>query len=462
MMWLLLSCARSNPPDPAPAACIEDDTLVDLPPPEVVVLISVDTVNRHFLGVHHPDWDVTPRLDALFAESTLLDHVVVPRGLSGPSMATLVTGVYPRTHGVRVNEEMLDDPVSADTPTLGERFVAAGYHAYGFSANQCYLLDGTMQVDCTWADPTLDQAEGDAILVTGFLEALDARPVDEPFFLWIHFMDPHDPYTAREPWYTEFHPEAYDGPFSEASEDEIAAMMRGDVPYTDADRAHMDAVYASQLKATDVYIGQLLDGLATRERLDDAVVAFGIDHGDELAQRNTYFYHGCSPYGGVIDVSYAIHAPGRVPMGKVVSARVPSVDFAPTLVDLAGLEWSGAGEGHTLLPDLVGCVEPDRAAYFERGRETAGIVVDGYKYFLDPNAGYSSCKHFSAADPFPNAAQELYDLAADPLELDNLLREEPELAADLRRRVCAWVLDGPWGVGDAYASENVLVEACER
>ena len=93
-----------------------------------MLLVSVDTLHRDFLGVHGPPWDVTPRIDALMAEGARLDHVIVPRGLSGPSMASLVTGAYPRTHGVRINDHTVGaEGVSADTLTLGERFAAAGY-----------------------------------------------------------------------------------------------------------------------------------------------------------------------------------------------------------------------------------------------------------------------------------------------------------------------------------------------
>ncbi|MFN7147619.1 MAG: alkaline phosphatase family protein, partial [Myxococcota bacterium] len=122
MLALLLACA--GPPDTGkpevPAECVAVTTDAA---PTTVLLLSLDTVHRDFLGVHHPAWDVTPRLDALFAEGARLDHVIVPRGLSAPSMASMVTGAYPRTHGVRVNDRTLDpEGVSADTPTLGQRF----------------------------------------------------------------------------------------------------------------------------------------------------------------------------------------------------------------------------------------------------------------------------------------------------------------------------------------------------
>ncbi len=458
----LAACTDPAPPatNPDPAGCPASAGLVDdLGPPTTVLLVSVDTVHRDFLGVHAPPWDTTPRLDALMAEGARLDHVLVPRGLSGPSMASLITGAYPRTHGVRVNESGFDpEGVSADTPTLGQRFADAGYTTYGYSANQCYLLDEEMETECTWADPSLDQAEGDALLVTELLAALQARDATQPVFAWLHLLDPHDPYTPREPWFTAFHPDSYDGPYAGDMDASILAHMRGTLAYTDADRAYVEAVYASQLAATDAQIGALLDGLAAMGRLDDAVVAFAIDHGDELARRNTYFYHGCSPYDGVLDVTYALWGPGRVPAEHVQAARVSSVDLAPTLAELAGLAWSGPGEGRSLLSELRTCAEPDRLAFFERGNETAGVVAGGWKFFLDPNAGFAECKYFDEDTPYPNAAEELYELDADPLELDDRAAAEPARAAELRAEVCAWVNAAEWVGGGA--DDNALVAAC--
>ncbi len=466
MLLTLLGCAADAPtkPPPAPApdaaVCPATAGLRDgLGPPTTVIVLGVDTLHRDFLGVNGPPWDTTPRLDALMAEGTRLDHVIVPRGLSGPSMATIVTGAYPRTHGVRANDLRIDaEGVSEATLTLGQRFGAAGYATYGYSANQCYLLDADMDTVCTWADPTLDQAEGDALLVGELVAALGRRGANEPVFAWLHLLDPHDPYTAREPWFSTFHPGRYDGPYAgDAMDAAIAAHMAGTLAYTEVDRAYVEAVYASQVAATDAQIGLLLDGLAALGRLDDAVIAFTIDHGDALARRDSYFYHGCSPYDGVLDTTWALWAPGRVPAGHVVHARVPSVELAPTLAELAGLPWDGPAEGKSLLGELRTCAEPERVAFFERGGETAGVVAEGWKFFLDPNAGYDGCKYFQD-EPYPNPAAALYDLDADPLELDNRATAEPERAAALRATVCAWVNDGAW-VAEG-GENNALVAAC--
>lgn len=416
------------------------------------MLISVDTLHREFVGGHHPEWDVTPRIDALMAESVRLDHVVVPRGLSAVSMATMITGALPRTHGVRDNSAPDRTPL-ARTPTLAQRFSAAGFRTIGLSSNMCFLQTEDERV-CTWEDemPGIEQSAGDDLLVSRLPEL-----TDEPTFLWVHFMDPHSPYSRRDPWYAAFHPDPYEGPMQQATEDALEAVVRGEVPYTAEDRRHIEALYASQVRATDARVGQVLDLLG--ERLDDAIVVFAVDHGDELARRTGYFFHGCSPYDGVIDTTWSIRAPGRIAAGGVLAARISSADVAPTVLELAGLPREGPAEGRSILDSLDGCAELRRDAFFERGPETAGVVSDGWKLLLSPRGGYGECKFYSPENPYPNEPVELYDLENDPLELTNLAGAEPELASLLEGKVCDWVNDGAWGEGDRW-TRNALTHEC--
>jgi arylsulfatase A-like enzyme len=450
VLLLLAGCGAAPALVEPPLSCA--DITPGQPAPTTVLLLSVDTLHHDFVRP-----DLTPRIHALLDEGVRFDHLIVPRGLSGPSMASFITGAYPRTHGVRVNGiSVADEGVSPDVPTLARRFADAGHRSYGFLSNQCYLLDDDMETRCTWADPTLDQAEGDAVLVPELLAALGALPADEPVFAWLHLLDPHDPYETREPWFSVLHPGTYDGPYLD-TEAAIAAHMREGAPYTDADRAWVEAVYASQVAATDALIGDALDGLAALGRLDDAVVVFVADHGEELGRRTSYFYHGCSPYDGVIDVRAGIWAPGRLPGGHVVTSRVSSVHLAPTVAELAGLPWDGPAEGRSLVSALATCEQPEGPAFFERGNETAGVVSGRWKYILDPNAGFAECKYYDAEAPYPGEPEALYDLEADPLEQVNRVADQPELARALRANVCGWVRDDAW-VGGSGEGNRLLAE----
>ncbi|MFZ5482305.1 MAG: sulfatase [Myxococcota bacterium] len=463
---ILLACARfpAEPVSSEGAACPDDRPQESLPLPRTVLMITTDTVNRDFLGHRHPEWDTTPTLDAIASEGVRFDNVIVPRGLSGPSIATMATGAYPRTHSLRDNtapdtSDYTIAPYPPDVPTLFSRAKEVGYATWGIWANMCFVMGDVDHRYCTWSHEMADvtQEIGDALLVEDFVAQLSTLPSDAPLFAWVHFMDPHDPYKRRDPWYEQFHPEPYDGPYVEPNEEVLATIADG-AEYNDEDRRHVEAVYASQLRATDELAKGLVDALAAAGRWDDAVVFVGFDHGDELARRSTYFYHGCSPYNGAIASSFTLRAPGSIAGGEVLRGWVPSTDVVATLADVVGLGWDGPQEGLSLMEEVRACEEPVRAAFFERGNKTAGVVYGHHKYVSDPDAGYAACKHYDAVNPYPGEPEELYDLEADPVELTNIVESERELADELRDRVCRWVTEKPWvGQGD---EGNPLVRGC--
>lgn len=429
--------------------------------PGTVVLLTIDTLNVSFLDENQSNWVVTPNIDALLARGVEFRHTSVTRGMSQPSLASYLTGAYPRTHGIRTNDDTLT--IAADVPTLFQRFGEAGYYTAAFSANMCQLADTTAdQILCT-ADgggQRLSQEEADAALVGGLTNLLEAKDPAEPLFVWIHFMDPHDPYDQREPWYSTFHPDTYTGPFVDITQELLESATMGEITLTDEDRRHIDATYASQIAEDDDRVGQIL-ALLDKHGRGDATIAFGPDHGEELAHRGTYFYHGCSPYNLVTGVTTGIVSPGRITAGEVLDSWVSSTNIAPTLVELAGLSWSGAGEGTSLMDVVDRCVEPEEDVFLERGTETAAIIRGQMKYIFDPAEGDPDCSYKLTHYAYPGTLRSLYDLAADPDERENLADVEPDTELDLRKALCNWVNAGVWDASGTV-TDNRLEARCAR
>lgn len=471
-MALLLLAACREPlyiepepePEPEPVTCPgEGGVVADLDamdPPSTVVVFVADTARRDYMGRVHPEWDTTPRLDALIAEATGFDRVLSPRGLTSVSMTSFLTGAYPRTHGVRSNDGLA--PVEG-TSVMHADFQAAGYRTYGLSTNQCELID--LGIDERWChsvddDPDIDQEVADAEVLPEFFARLDARPAGEPTYAYLHLIDPHDPYDPRSPYFEAFHPEPYDGPLlAPISWDTMIAVQNGDIEVDDADRRYLDAVYASQVRKTDDHFAALLDGLEARGRLEDAVVVYVMDHGEEILDRSGYFGHACSTFNIVMEVSAVVYAPGRLPGGALRGGWASLADIAPTVLDLARVPRGGIGEGVSRLAELQQCVDPTDPVYFERGTSTAGIILGDDKYVLDPDEEYTDCKGFDSRNPYVGPARQLYDLAADPYEWDNLVDAEPDRAATLEAELCAWVNDGTWARNED-PSNNSLLAAC--
>jgi len=454
LIWLAVvaGCLGDDPPDE-----IGDDD----GPPRVVVLLTIDALNRGYLGVRHAEWNTTPHIDALIAESVFLPDVLATRSLTSVSFASFLTGLYPRTHGIRSNNAAW----TGEHRTLLERFQEAGYRTYGYSSNYCSFIDyGVDERFCTWLAEMPDltsQQEGDELLVQQLLDDLDGRPADEPLFIWLHLMDPHEPYTLIEPWYGEFHPEQYGGWFDPEDYQDIADVTLGEAVLGEADLRHFQAVYASQVRSTDEYVGVFLDGLAERGLYDDALIVFGADHGEVLTEHADYFFHGCSFHNSAMAVSWAVRAPARWAGGTTLGGWISAVDVPPTILELAGVEQTAGMEGISRVSDIDAGAATVRDLFFERSPDTAGVVTGRYKYALNPNGAYSECAPYDSEDAaYPGEAEEMYDLADDPGEATNLAHDPPAAMAGMHIAVCDWILQDVW-VDPDMDEQNVLVRNCQ-
>jgi len=451
---VLGACTESEPP-PLP-----DPIVSRWEPAPVVVVVVVDTLARHTLEGWQEEFATSPELRAFFDDATLLADTLATRGLTSPAIASILTGSYPRNHGIRRNTGW--DPPRL--PTLIEKFHDAGYYTMGYAANTCQFIDnGVDDRFCTWSEEVsgiADHAERDRMLLDELLVRIDDRPADQPLFVWLHLMNPHKPYTLIEPWYSEFHPNAYEGPLDAEDTDDLEQVMLGEIPFDDEDLRYVQAVYMSQVRETDSLFGELVAALQQRDLWDEAVVLFGVDHGESVGVRGDgYLYHGCSPYNDVMALPFALRAPGRLPRGLALTGWVSQVDIGPTLADAAGIGWGGERDGDSLVDEILEGELAPRTTYFERKETAAGVVSDGFKFFRDTNMGNASCLPYSTFNPYPGATLAMHDLQADPEETENLVGTELQLAGELEAELCAWVLQSPWLIGED--GTNTLVEHCE-
>ncbi len=439
------------------AACApQDDGLLD-----TVVLITLDATNANMLEGNFDQWRTAPELWAFFDEGALFPNAIAPRSQTAVALTSLSTGTYPRDHNIRSN----DDEFKPAHTTLPERFQDAGYRTLGYSANICWVFDyGFDERYCTWGVETPDLGEDlafrDEILLRQATVRLGGLAPEERILLWIHLNQPHKPFQLVDEWYQEFHPEPYEGGFDPGNVSATYDVALGEAPFTEEDLLHTQAVYASQLRAADERIAVLLDSLRAIGRYDDALIFFGIDHGEELAEHNNYLYHGCSWFNSVLRVPFAFRAP-NLPAGQVFEGWTSTVDVAPTIVELAGFKWAGTMPGRSLAKTMLSGEEESVPVYFERGTEDAGVILGDDKYMLSPDGGNDFCEPYSGAGTaYPGDPEELYDLANDPGELVNLAKEEEDLRQQLRDEVCDWVLARDWVAHDQTAN-NELITSCQ-
>ena len=370
-----------------------------------VLLITLDTTRADRLEPYGSKDVETPALSRLAGEGIVFENAVATSPVTAPSHASLLTGLYPPRHGVRNNSTHY---LPENIPTLAEWLAEAGYRTAAFVSSVIlesrYGLDQGFEV---YDDEIRSGAAGRERRMTverpaeattdRALAWLDALGGDEPYFVWVHYYDPHIPYSPPSPWQERYPKRGYDG--------EIAYM--------------------------DSQIGRLLQHRRTAAG-DVIVMAIG-DHGESLGEHGEKT-HGLLVYDSTIRVPWILRLPGG-PRGVRIATPISQVDLVPTVVELAALDRASeleALDGSSLLPLLEGrTLKPDRplfaeteVPFFAYGWSRLRAVREGRMKYIDA------------------PVEELYDLQRDPGELSNLAAERAPDVQRLAAEVEAWAARG--------------------
>jgi len=374
-------------------------------PPDVL-LVTIDTLRADHVGAYGDRDASTPVFDGLAARGVRFAQAIAPTPLTLPSHASLFTGLTPTRHGVRDNVGFAVGPAP---PTLAERFQAAGYATSAFvSGFPLHRRFGLMRGFDHYDDQLTrggDRARPAAVerRADETVSALDAwlgpqagQPA-RPLFLWVHLFDPHAPYEAPEPYASTFRGRSYD----------------------------------AEIAFTDAQVGTLLQRVGQRRPGRDTIVAVTADHGEGLGEHGEPT-HGLFVYDSTIRVPLIVAGPG-VPAGRVVQSMVRLIDVAPTLLDLSAVAPLANIEGISLRSLLT------------RDRTAPGPPAQIESLFGWLCCGWAPL-HAQRDDAWkfidaPRA--ELYDMAADPGETNNLAPSRAADASRLRRELEAAIAAAP-------------------
>jgi arylsulfatase A-like enzyme len=305
------------------------------PAPDVV-LISVDTLRADHLGAYASSAR-TPRLDAFASDAAVFERCAAPMPLTRPSHFSMLTGRYPREHGVTNNELTLPD----EAATLTEMLAAQGYRTAAFVAVRLLgSRSGAQQGFEHFDEPARGRERRAESVVPAALAWTAELPKQQPFFLWMHLFDAHMPYappldyrsadTSRRPelsWEVLM---------------QIASENGGDIPAAILEEAKQ--LYRAEVAYLDHWIGEFLDTLARQRSLDDTLIVLTADHG-ECFSRGIYFDHADCLWQEAIRVPLLIRYPRQFEAGSRVAAQASLVDLAPTIERAVardgGVPWSG-------------------------------------------------------------------------------------------------------------------------
>ena len=349
-----------------------------------IVLITLDTLRADRLGCYGFPGNSTPNLDALAKEGVLFEQATSTVPLTLPSHASILTGLLPPHHGVRDNGGV---PLPDSRTTLAERFQKAGYATGGFVGS--WVLERRFGVaqgferysDRFGADEL--QKRGDAVMEDALAWIDEVRA--QRFFAWVHLFDPHLPYDPPEPFRSRFGTDRYQG----------------------------------EVAFTDELVGRIVSRLRERGLLERTLVVVTADHGESLGE------HGEANHGFfVYDATVAVPLIVRTPWGLRGKRRtqVSLVDVFPTVLDLAGLPAEPGIDGQSLVPALL-----------DPGRDLGHVA---YSESLYPRFHYGWHELRALRDgawKLVDAPRvELYDLARDPGEKENLARAKARTAEEMR------------------------------
>jgi arylsulfatase A-like enzyme len=389
-----------------------------------VVLLTVDTLRADRLGTYgykaHPN---SPQVDAQLASGVVFDQAMAQRASTWPSLASVLTGLYPSGHGVNENGFGFPD----DLPTLPKLLHAAGYQTGAFLSNMCQANhQGWDAFSCSGGQDGKD--------VRRALEWMQGADRKRPFVLWVHLFGAHPPYYNGGGGADEMDP-GYPGTLGPRKK-LLDPVMTTPVALSPRDVQHLDALYDAAVQGSDRISGSLLAGLKAAGRLDHTIVIFAADHGEELYQHNRYLYHSCSVYQTTLHVPFGIAAAGLIPAGARVPQIVELIDVLPTLLELVGVAAPAEQHGRSLVPYLEhpGAGGRGLPAFSEYGSSTIHTVLqDNWKLVHNPDGFSPICIPDAPPNHYPIAREELYDLSRDPGETVNLAAKEPAKVAELAR-----------------------------
>jgi len=358
-------------------ACSEPGTPSERPS---VVLLTLDTTRQDALSCYGGPNGLTPHLDTFAAQGVTYVEARAVAPITLPSHASMLTGLWPPRHGVRVNGV---HPLPKAATTLAETARRAGYETAAFLAavvlGRTFALDQGFDVYDEVERPSVKtsnhfERRNARQVVDAALAWLDGRTTDEPFLAWLHFFDPHVPYQP---------PPKH-------------LMRAGGQPYY-GEVAYMDE-----------QIGRFLGELDARGLADETLVLIVGDHGESLGQHREET-HGMLAYDATLAVPFLVRYPDGRRAGERSSENVSVADVFPTVAAFLDLP-VGDVDGRSLLEP----VPQGRGVWIES--------LYGWAYYgWSPLVGWVA----NGRKYLHSTAPELYDLEADPRETSNAVRSTP-------------------------------------
>ncbi len=395
-----------------------------------VVLISIDTLRRDHVSVYGYPRPTTPSLENLAGDAVVFHDAVSTSSWTLPAHGSLFTSLYPSVHGaVNVRTRL-----RTGLPSLPEILRQGGFLTQAI-VTQIYLSDRY------GLDQGFDRLswyqEGRAQKVTDRAVRFLQAKGDEDFFLFLHYFDPHFHYDPPPPYDRVFDP-GYDGSITgnywEFRENGPETLSRRDLD-------HVRALYDGEILYTDHHLQRFFQEMKRLGIYEKSLIVVTSDHGEEFLDHGDWG-HSAKLYDELVRIPLLIKLPKSEAAGLQVEQQVSLLDVAPTILDVLEIPVPSSFQGKSLLSVLRGKKDDNfQGVWSEVGTENESTM----HYKASFRSGARGRKLiFRKGTERATPGMEIYDLARDPLETQNLGTGDDEAVARARQQTkafLAWVAE---------------------
>jgi len=448
---LVAPACRERKPAPAPRPSPRPGNSLN------VLLVTIDTLRADHLGIYAYMRNTSPRIDALARQGAVFDRAYTYWPKTRGSMAIMLTGRRPSQNGYSKAHPLLLD----FNPTLASVLKEAGYVTAAVVDNPNVAAangyaKGFATYRETWEEKSLatetDRAR--AITETAVAFLAKARP-DRPFFLWLHYVNPHAPYAPPPPYDTAF----LDASARAGPRLRTVPGLHGGIPKQWAvpgqDRlGYYVAQYDGEIAAVDEQVGRVMDALRDSGAAGRTVVMLTSDHGESLGEHDYYFDHGEDVFEPSLAIPLIVLAPGLKP-GIRVDAFASTVDVVPTLLDAVKVSYPPDLAGTSLLPIARGEGAGPPRLFAQNDRNLSATWDRRYKVVATPVGNGRRLALYDRARDSGETADRSRALP-DELRAQTRALEEHLERADREWAVTHRLTEGAKGEGPMSA------EACEK
>jgi arylsulfatase A-like enzyme len=450
----LTGCTGSDPEAAPPTETAK------LPPQSNILLITVDTLRADHLSSYGYARKTSPVIDRLATEGVRFDQAQVQWPKTTPSFASIFTSTYPKDNQI---VRTAGQPVSCKFAMLAEMLKRQGYATGAVVANAAvgsdfYFDQGFDEFIETWklqeSGQGVDPNRAEAVTNLAIQQLDRLKATGKPYFLWIHYLDPHAPYeppgSHRDRFQNDEHFDpSFRIPLSDKPKQQMFGIGSERVLDGRDELAFYVARYDAEIAYTDEQIGRLLGEVKKRGMDQKTLTAFTSDHGESLGEHGYYFDHGRFSFQTCLRVPLILHYPGAIEP-RVDQQPVELLHLSPTLLEAAGVKLDGGAwmQGRSLTPRLRGQEESPRQqaevgapapglSFSEAGWETNNkwqkvVRDDRFKLI------YAQTRPEQRWIGGEGVRFTLFDLVNDPGETKNVADQNPQDAERLKKELWKW------------------------